>query len=153
MEDVEDDDIKKCVSIRRAAMDFLARREHSRTELSLKLLRRFSHDSELIESEIETLNREGLQSDLRLAEAFMQSRANKGQGSLKIRAELRGKGVSDFDIEIAFAHCDINWFEQVALVAARRFGDEPPEDAKERAKRIRFLQQRGFSFDEIGTLN
>ena len=101
----------------------------------------------------ETLNREGLQSDLRLAEAFIQSRANKGQGSLKIRAELRGKGVSDFDIEIAFAHCDINWFEQVALVAARRFGDEPPENAKERAKRNRFLQQRGFSFDEIGTLN
>mgnify|MGYP001178974911 CR=1 FL=1 len=153
MEDIEDNDIKKSATIRRAAMDLLARREHSHTELFRKLLRRFSHDSELIESEIETLNREGLQSDLRLAEAFTRSRANKGQGPLKIRAELRDKGVVDSDIEIAFAHCDINWFDQVALVAGKRFGNEPPEDAKERAKRNRFLQQRGFSFDEIDTLN
>ena len=35
-------------SIRRAAMDLLARREHSRTELYRKLLRRFPYDSELI---------------------------------------------------------------------------------------------------------
>ncbi len=139
-------------SIRRAAMDLLARREHSRTELYRKLLRRFPYDSELIENEIETLNGEGLQSDLRLAEAFARSRANRVQGPVKIRAELRGKGVADSDIETAFTHCNTDWFEQVALVAQRRFGDEPPEDAKERAKRNRFLQQRGFSFDEIGTL-
>ena len=67
-------------------------------------------------------------------------------------AELKTKGVKDEDIDGAFADCAIDWREQVTSVASKRFGELGPENAKERAKRSRFLQQRGFSFDEIATL-
>jgi len=140
------------VDIRRAAMDLLARREHSKQELLHKIRKRFPSETVLIEDAIETLHEEGLQSDNRLAEAFLRSRANRGQGPIKIRSELRTKGVNDEDIDAAFSNCAIDWREQVTSVASKRFGEQGPEDAKERAKRSRFLQQRGFSFEEIASL-
>ena len=146
------DETNPRVEIRRAAMDLLARREHSKREIRQKLSKRFSSYPDLMEVEIDILSKEGLQSDERLAEAFIRSRASRGHGPMKIRSELRGKGVDDGEISQAFAQSDIDWFERVATVAAKRFGDQPPGDAKDRARRNRFLQQRGFSFDEIGTL-
>jgi regulatory protein len=34
-------------------------------------------------------------------------------------------------------------------VRRKRFGDEPPQDYKERARQSRFLQYRGFTSDQI----
>ncbi|MDA1300546.1 MAG: regulatory protein RecX [Proteobacteria bacterium] len=106
----------------------------------------------LIESEVRALEKEGLQSDDRLAEAFVRARVSRGQGPIKIRAELRAKGVDDARISEALEACAIDWYEQASAVAEKRFGLMPPADARERAKRSRFLQQRGFSFDQISAL-
>lgn len=138
--------------VRRAAMDLLARREHAHGELVTKLSRKFGGHVEVIETEIERLRSEGLQSDTRLAEAFIRSRAGRGQGPVKIKAELRGKRVADDTISLAFEACEVDWYEIAAGVHRKRFGEEPPADAKEKAKRSRFLQQRGFSFDQISTI-
>lgn len=137
--------------IRRAAMDMLARREQARSELLAKLDRRFEGQHELIEAEIDKLAAEGLQSDGRLAESFIRARAGRGQGPLKIRAELKGRGVPGDAIDLAFEQCDTDWFELAAAVCRKRFGESAPADVKEKAKRSRFLQQRGFSFDHISS--
>ncbi len=133
-------------------MDLLARREHSQGELLQKLLRRFPARQAFIDDEIAVLRGEGLQSDARLAESFLRSRAGSGQGPLKIRSEMKRKGLSDAVIADAFGGCSVDWFERLDAVARRKFGDNPPASARERAKRGRFLQQRGFSYEEIGTL-
>jgi len=138
--------------IRRAAMDLLARREHAQGELAVKLRRRFGADMDAIETEIDKLRDEGLQSDARLAEAFVRARAGRGQGPVKIKAELRGRGIADDIIAIALDDCGVDWFELVHRVSDKRFGSEAPTDAKEKAKRSRFLQQRGFSWDHISSL-
>jgi regulatory protein len=139
--------------IRRAAMNLLARREHGRTELVQKLMKRFDSVQDLIEEEVDKLQKDGLQSDSRLAEAFIRARFNRGQGPVKIKAELRGKGVDESIVSAAFASDETDWFQLVSDVAERRFGDTPPFDAKERAKRGRFLLQRGFSTDHIRSLD
>jgi regulatory protein len=151
--------------VRRAAMDLLARREHGRTELCHKLKKRFSSApelieepieepiEELIEEEVQKLAEEGLQSDSRLAEAFIRGRFNRGQGPVKIKAELRGKGINEYIISAAFDSHEVDWFQQISDVARRRFGDKPPVDVKERAKRGRFLLQRGFTSDQIRSLD
>jgi regulatory protein len=139
--------------VRRAAMNLLARREHARKELVQKLRKKFSAIPEIVEEELDKLRAEGLQSDARLAEVFIRSRVNRGQGPVKIKMELRGKGVDDDTLARAFETCEVNWFAHVEQVARRRFGDSVPSDAKERARRGRFLQQRGFNFDHIGSLN
>lgn len=74
------------VDLRRGAMDLLARREHSRQELQLKLGRRFDVEPEIISRVVDQLAREGLQSNQRLAEAYLRYRSNRGQGPLKIKA-------------------------------------------------------------------
>jgi len=165
------------VDIRRAAMDLLARREHGAAELKQKLQKRFDkaarslsnrapHEDETlldqqdagpqleerIAAAIEQLTNEGLQSDRRLAEAFIRSRANRGQGPVKIKAELRQKGIRDGIISDAMAEAEQDWFELAAEVASKKFR-EPISEPKDRAKRSRFLQQRGFSFDHIASID
>ena len=44
---------------------------------------------------------------------------------------------------------EVDWFELAKTTAQQKFGDNYPVDVKEKAKRIRFLQYRGFSFDQI----
>lgn len=146
------------VDVRRAAMDLLARREHSRQELIQKLEQKFHKKwpdipQGLIEEEVDKLRQEGLQSDARLAEALVRSRVSRGQGPLKIEAELRAKGVDEDLATRALERCGVDWVELIADVAHKRFGADKPVDAHERAKRSRFLQQRGFSFDQISTLD
>ncbi len=130
-------------------MDMLARREHSVKELRLKLARRFSSEVELIAAEVEKLMEEGLQSDQRMAENLVRSRVDKGQGPVKIKAELRMKGLSDVVIEDTLVQTDVDWENLVGKVSFKRFGDSPPADQRERARRVRFLQQRGFLFEQI----
>ncbi|MEX2489326.1 MAG: regulatory protein RecX [Pseudomonadales bacterium] len=146
------------VDVRRAAMDLLARREHSRQELTQKLERKFQKKwadipQGLIEEEVDKLRQEGLQSDTRLAEALVRSRAGRGQGPLKIEAELRTKGVHEDVATQALERCGVDWVELITDVARKRFGTDKPVDARERAKRSRFLQQRGFSFEQISGLD
>ncbi len=138
--------------IRFAAMNLLSRREHAQRELSQKLAKRFPDSAEVIQSELDKLKQEGLQSDARLAEVFVRSRTNRGQGPLKIQMELRGKGIDEDTFRRAVSANEIDWFGLVRQVATKKFGESPPTDAREKAKRSRFLQQRGFNFDHIRTL-
>jgi regulatory protein len=138
-------------TIRRAAMDMLARREQSADELRFKLGRRFSSNLELITREVAKLIDEGLQSDQRMAENLFRSRVGKGQGPAKIKAEMRSKGLSDQTIERTLLQTDVDWDNLAVEVAAKRFGDTPPADQRERARRSRFLQQRGFLFEQISS--
>jgi len=145
--------------VRRAAMDLLARREHSRYELLLKLTRRLGDNPELFEQEVGKLTDEGLQSDRRLAEAFIRARTNRGRGPVKIKMELRAKQVSDEVISIAFEGCGVDFSALAQSVALKKFGGELGEvtnmetlDIKTKARISRFMQQRGFSYDHISNL-
>ena len=139
--------------IRLVAMNYLARREHSCLELSQKLSRRFPNDLRKIYAEVDRLTDEGLQSDTRLAEAFIRARSNRGQGPAKIRKELQAKGLSDCDISWGFEETKVDWFALAEQVARKKFGvlSEQDKDLQSRARVTRFLQQRGFSYDHIAS--
>ena len=44
---------------------------------------------------------------------------------------------------------DIDWFALAADVAKRKFGFKSAQDQKAKAKRVRFMQYRGFNFEQI----
>jgi len=145
--------------VRRAAMDLLARREHSGYEIVVKLARRFGDNPKLFEQEVGKLTDEGLQSDRRLAEAFIRARTNRGRGPVKIKMELRAKQVSDEVISIAFEGCGVDFSALAQSVALKKFGGELGEvtnmetlGIKTKARISRFMQQRGFSYDHISNL-
>ena len=129
-------------------MALLARREHSRTELGRKLTQRGF--SELLVGEaLDALEAENLLSDVRFAENYVHYRTARGQGPLKIRYELRERGVSD-DLAMRFIDTDRQrWCERALAVRHKRFGTDRPEDSRERSRQTRFLEQRGFETEHI----
>jgi regulatory protein len=134
--------------VRHAAVGLLARREHSRRELLLKLAQRGFSEALAVEA-VEQLAAAGLQSDRRYAEAFVASAVAKGQGAMRIGATLRQRGVSDEIIEEQLAACDADWLGELERVRRKRFGAALPKDTKEWARQARFLQYRGFSAEQI----
>ena len=133
---------------RASALRLLARREHSRRELELKLVAR-EFDRSLIEPLLADLVASGYLSDERFAEQFSRSRVGRGQGPNRIRAELRERGVSDEFIEFAIAELDVSWADLACEVRVSKFGAEAPTDHTSRAKQSRFLNSRGFSSEQI----
>jgi len=138
---------KKPRSIREAAMDYLSRREHATYELSQKLLAK-GYESDDVSAALERLADQDLLSDSRFTEAFINQRINRGSGPLKIRAELRQKGISDAMIGTFLNERDVIWQEMALAVRAKKYGSEEPADIKERARQTRFLQSRGFSSEQ-----
>jgi regulatory protein len=130
--------------IRLAAMNLLARREHSVRELRNKLKRRFP-DSDKIDEQLSLLIAQRLQSDVRFAQSYARQRISRGYGPLRLREELRERGVAEADVAAAMSEMEIDWYAVAADVMSRKFGSLHPIDLKEKARRARFMQYRGFT--------
>ena len=137
--------------MRATAMNLLARREHSTQELRDKLLARGFED-DVITPALQTLSREGLLSDERFTESFIHSRVDRGSGPLKIRAELRQRGVADELITAWLDERDQVWLERAEAVRCKKFGSTLPVEYKEKARQARFLQYRGFTPEQTRRL-
>jgi regulatory protein len=148
LSDEREDRFSCPVDARKKAMDFLARREYGQTELIKKLADK-GYDRSVAEQAVNKLTEDGLQSDQRFAEAFVQSRINQGKGPVRIRLDLGQRGVGDAVIELAIEDASANWFELARDVRLRKFGAGKPSDFKAKAKQMRFLQYRGFEQDHI----
>lgn len=135
-------------SARHTALDLLSRREHSRAELRTKLGERGHADAD-ITATLDRLVTEGLQSDARFAEQFVTSRCGRGQGPLRIRAELVQRGVEGALVEAALSLDEADWQALAAQARVRKFGAALPRDMREQARQACFLAQRGFSTAQI----
>ena len=145
----EEDDRFACPKeIRKKAMDFLARREYGQVELVKKLADK-GYKRSVVEDEVARLGDEGLQSDSRFAESFVQSRINQGKGPVRIRADLTQRGIREGVVESALEEAAIDWFELALAERIKKFGPEAPVEFKEKARQMRFLQYRGFEQDHI----
>jgi regulatory protein len=91
----------------------------------------------------------GLQSDARYAEQYVAMRAARGYGPVRIRIELRERGVEEGLIDEWLDERDPAWRGRLRAVAQKRFGEGAPADFKDRARRARFLEHRGFGADLI----
>ena len=135
-------------SPRNKALDLLARREHSVAELRAKLAARH-FDPDQIDQAIDALIQQDLVSDDRFAESFVVARIRKGQGPVKIRAELTRRGLAEELIDRHVGHADIDWYRLARTVRDRKFGPSGAVEWRDKARQGRFLQQRGFSGEQI----
>ena len=136
------------LAVRKRAMDLLARREHAPAELSTKLAKR-DHDREIVAAVLDELIDDGLLSESRYVDALVSSRASRGTGPVRIRAELAAVQVSDFEIDRALEDAEVDWHALAEQVRRKRFGAEMPQDFPAKAKQMRFLQRRGFDGDQL----
>ena len=130
------------------AVRLQARREHSRSELRRKLVHK-GHEAEAVDEVLDRLAAQRYQSDARFVETFVRHRVQQGYGPVRIVAELRERGVDESDAEAGIAAADADWHVLARDVALKRFGDAPAADAREWAKRARYLQSRGFPADMV----
>ena len=130
------------------AVRLLARREHSLQELRRKLKAR-GYVEEGIETVLQKLAAKKLVSDDRFVTSFVDHHARRGQGPVRIRAELRQQGLDTELIEQNIDAADVDWAAQAREVRRRKFGTKLPRGIPERAKQARFLQYRGFSAEQI----
>jgi regulatory protein len=129
-------------------MQYLARREHSRRELRDKLLKKGCTEALAAET-VGRLEQEHLVSDDRFMESLIQARRNRGYGPLRIQKELQEKGVTAEAIERWLDVSGREWLEDIRRVQRKKFGARLPKSYPERARQARFLQYRGFTYDQI----
>lgn len=132
-------------------IDLLSRREHSIKELNHKMLQRGFSPPDITEV-ITFLVENNYCNEQRFAEAVFRSRVNKGYGLKYIEQELQQKGVDRTVLNLVQQEYAIDWFELAAQAYEKKFGVAPIRDEKDKAKRIRFMQYRGFSSHDIFAL-
>jgi regulatory protein len=132
---------------RATAIALLARRDHGAAELREKLADKGFEPQAAAEA-ITGLAAEGAVDDARYAQNYVAYHATRGQGPLRIAADLRARGVPAELIEVAL-DSGPDWPALAREVRRRRFGRVPPGDWRETARQARFLQYRGFSADHI----
>ncbi|HET7671959.1 MAG TPA: recombination regulator RecX [Burkholderiales bacterium] len=130
--------------LRTRALRYLARREHSRLELARKLAPHAESEL-LLEGLLSELEGRKLLSNSRFAENRAHVLSRK-YGAARIRQDLKAKGVAD---HVAAAVTSVgDEAERARTILARKYR-EPAHSREEQAKRMRFLQSRGFSYDTI----
>jgi regulatory protein len=128
------------------ALRLLARREHTRAELARKLAPE-AGSPEVLEALLVQLEARKHLSDERYAEARTHRLARKF-GALRVRRELVAKGVARETAARFAADVEKSDLERARSMLERKFR-APAAAPKERARRARFLQSRGFSLDVI----
>ena len=128
-------------------MALLARHDSSSGALR-KRLERQGFDPALVAAVLADLAAEHALDDARYAQNFVAYHAGRGQGPVRIAADLAAEGVSSEQIDAALASGP-NWIALARHVRARKFGADEPESWAERSRQARFLQYRGFSSDHI----
>ena len=133
---------------RKKAMDFLARREYGREELTGRLVAA-GFQADVAADAVIALAADGLQDDKRFAESFVGARAGRGSGPLRIRQALQERGLDAALIDKVLGGCDTDWFAQARAARRKKFGPDRPADFAEKARQMRFLQYRGFDMEQI----
>ncbi|MDP1758032.1 MAG: recombination regulator RecX [Pseudohongiella sp.] len=133
-------------TLRERALGLLARREHSRAELTRKL-ESAGFEREAIALLLDAFEAKNWLSDQRFAESYVADHRARA-GSIKLAYDLRQRGVADSVIESVLRDNRDSEFERAREVWKKKFG-VPPADAAEKARQFRFMQSRGFSSEVI----
>jgi regulatory protein len=143
---VANDQPDTATELRARALRLLARREHSRQELARKLSPR-AESPEALDVLLTDLEKRKQLSD----ERFVAERTHilsRKYGAARIRQDLKAKGIDRDAIERISSDGEL---ERARAILERKYR-EPALTREARAKRMRFLQSRGFSSEVIRSL-
>jgi regulatory protein len=136
------------LSLRARAVGLLSRREHSRVELSRKLSAHAQSPEEL-SALLDSLAKEGWQSDQRFVQGFVHRKAGQ-QGLAKIAQELTQQGIEAGQVAQMRLELKDSELERAQSVWQKKFSMcGAPQNTTEYARQGRFLAARGFSHEVI----
>jgi regulatory protein len=132
---------------RMAAVALLARRDFASAELRAKLCSK-GFEEAAAGQVIAELAARGVLDDRRFAEDYVNWHARRGQGPIRIAAQLRRCGLPEELVDAVLASGP-DWQALARRARSARFGRQPPASWADKARQARFLQYRGFSSDHI----
>ena len=138
----------KKMSCQDAAIHLLSRRDHGQFELWQKLLAK-GYDEEDIQTTLMFCLESNYLDDLRYAKSQIRQHGYKGYGERRIRQELQLKKVAEAVVDQAMEEEPQDWFELAKQVAEKKYKGVKASDRNEYAKQVRFLQYRGYTFEQI----
>ena len=134
------------LSLTGRALRLLSTREHSRVELERKLAP-YEEEPGALAKVLDTLQAKDFINEGRVLESVIHRRSAK-LGAQRIKQELQAKGLEPEAVARALDTLRASEVERAREVWRKKFG-QPPVDASERAKQMRFLAGRGFGGDAI----
>ena len=134
------------LSLKGRALRYLSMREHSRLELARKLFR-YAQEGDDIEALLDWLEQAKFLSQGRFVDSLIHRRSARF-GNQRIVQELQSHGVQGEELGEAKAALAIDEVARARQVWQGKFG-VPASDAAGRAKQMRFLLQRGFSYQAV----
>jgi len=134
------------LSLTGRALRLLSTREHSRAELERKLAP-YEEEPGALAKVLDTLQAKDFINEGRVLESVIHRRSAK-LGAQRIKQELQAKGLEPEAVARALDTLRASEVERAREVWRKKFG-QPPVDASERAKQMRFLAGRGFGGDAI----
>jgi regulatory protein len=134
-------------AVRNAAVALLARRDFATVALCRRL-ESSGYDPVVVGATVAALARERIVDDARFGENYVAYHANRGQGPVRIAADLNAVGLPSELIDTALAAAS-DWRARAQAVRSRKFGPDLPKSWPEKGRQARFLQYRGFSADHI----
>ena len=130
------------------AVDLLSRREHAQLELETKLKKKGFAEQAIADAMV-LLHERDLQSDQRYLEDFVRSRMLKGYGPMRISHDCRQRGVNESLYHQYMDSEDFDWLALAQATYAKKYKENHEIDRPEKAKRVRFMQSKGYPSDII----
>ncbi len=133
------------------AADLLSRRPWTRAGLEARLRRRGA-PADVAAAAVADLAVRGLLDDAAFARQWVEARAARGYGPVRLRAELRARGVEASLVEAALDALDPDQaLERARALARRRLPASGGARPERRAARLAdILRRRGFPADVVG---
>lgn len=140
-------DTARCLS---RLQKLCSKAEYCRADVYRKALKDLEGDEEAAQKVVETLVAEKYVDDARFASAFAREKASlQGWGPVKIRFQLRGKGVSDSVIAAALEEIEPEKadarLEKLLSAKARTLEGDP----QFRLKLLKFALSRGYEYNTV----
>lgn len=135
------------LKLRDKAYRLLGRREHSAWELRRKL--QHAEHPKRVERLLAELAARGAQSDSRFTEQHCRRCYHRGRGPVKLCYELAQHRIEETLVERVMSDYETKWPALAAEVRRKKFGRPAPASYADWAKQARFLQQRGFTAEQI----
>lgn len=141
--------------LRWLAFYYLAKREHSQTELKEKLLAK-GCEPVAVDELLQEFAKKGYQSDERTALMVVKEALRLGKGKRHIEQKLWQYrldlpytvdeliAMSGAGLDETLESKEIDWLKLAVEARCKKYGNTIPKDPKEKARQLRFLQYRGF---------
>ena len=128
------------------AFDIVSRKAVTEKGLRDALFKK-GYDKVIVDIVVDTMQEYNYINDFDFCESFFEYAKQKGWGILKIKSELKRRGVSEVVMRDALSQFSDSPKERIYDIMCRKFDGADTTDIKQKQKILRFFASRGFDYE------